>query len=124
MLAFYALTTTSEGGAPLEGNHITRASKNPNQLSGGWEINMSMDVTGARIWKKMTGENVDRFAAVVLDDRVYSAPRINGEIAGGNTSISGKFTVEEAEDLANILNTGKLPAPARIVQEQVVVLRC
>lgn len=120
VLAFYALTTTSEGGAPLEGNHITRASKNPNQLNGGWEINMSMDITGARIWKKMTGENVDRFAAVVLDNRVYSAPRINGEIAGGNTSITGRFTVEEAEDLANILNTGKLPAPARIVQEQVV----
>lgn len=120
VLAFYALNTTSEGGSPLEGNHITRAQKNPNQLNGGWEINMAMDATGSRIWKKMTGENVDKFAAVVLDDRVYSAPRINGEIPNGNTSITGKFSVEEAEDLANILNTGKLPAPAHIVQEQVV----
>ena len=120
VLAFYAVEANADGGARLEGDHITHAQKNSNQLTGGWEIQMAMDVTGARIWKKMTGENVGNFAAVVLDDRVYSAPRIQGEIAGGNTSITGSFSVEEAEDLANILNTGKLPAPARIVQEQVV----
>ena len=89
-------------------------------MNGQPEVSMSMDKTGTRIWKKMTGDNVGRFVTVVLDDRVYSAPRVNDEIGGGRTSISGSFTPEEAKDLANILKTGKLPAPARIVQEQVV----
>src|SRR5690606_15397799 len=79
-----------------------------------------MDIAGARIWKKMTGDNVGKFVAVVLDDKVYSAPRVDGEIPNGSTSIHGSFTVEEATDLANILKSGKLPAPAHIVQEQVV----
>jgi SecD/SecF fusion protein len=116
----YAVRTTAEGGAKLDGSVVTRASKAPDQLRGGWEINMSMNSTGSKIWKKLTGENVGNFVAVVLDERVYSAPRIQNEIDGGSTAITGDFSVEEAEDLANILNTGKLPAPANIVQEQVV----
>jgi SecD/SecF fusion protein len=89
-------------------------------MNGKPEVAMSMDVMGTRIWKKMTGDNTGRYVAVVLDDKVYSAPLVNGEIPNGNTSISGNFTVEQATDLANILKSGKLPAPARIVQEQVV----
>ncbi len=108
------------GGAKLEGDRVTDARMDYNPMTGKPEVSMSMDASGARIWKKMTGDNVGKFVAVVLDDKVYSAPLVNGEIAGGNTAISGNFTVEEATDLANILKSGKLPAPARIVQEQVV----
>lgn len=120
-LAIYAVRTVPGAQeAELEGDHVTEARMDYNPLSGQPEVVMAMDVTGSRIWRKMTGENVGKFVAVVLDDRVYSAPRVQGEIAGGNTSISGSFSPEEATDLANILKSGKLPAPARIVQEQVV----
>ncbi|MCB0696460.1 MAG: protein translocase subunit SecDF, partial [Chitinophagaceae bacterium] len=120
-LYLYALKT--EPGAnesKLEGDRVTEAHMDFNPLTGKPEVVMSMDVLGSRTWKKMTGDNVGRFVAVVLDDKVYSAPRVEGEISGGNTSISGNFTAEEATDLANILKSGKLPAPAHIVQEQVV----
>ena len=120
IVPFYALETTSDGKALLEGDHITKAAPNVNQMNGGWEIQMDMDQVGAKIWKKITGQNIGNYVAVVLDDKVYSAPSIHEEISGGRTSISGKYSAEEATDLANILNTGKLPAPARIVQEQVV----
>jgi SecD/SecF fusion protein len=117
----YALKTApGTGGAKLEGDHVTEARMDYNPLTGKPEVAMSMDIAGARIWKKMTGENAGRYVAVVLDDKIYSAPLVNGEIPNGNTSISGNFSVEEATDLANILKSGKLPAPARIVQEQVV----
>ncbi len=117
----YALKTApGTGGAKLEGDHVTEARMDYNPLTGKPEVAMSMDIQGARIWKKMTGENTGRYVAVVLDDKVYSAPLVNGEIPNGNTSISGNFSVEEATDLANILKSGKLPAPAHIVQEQVV----
>ncbi|WP_276132264.1 protein translocase subunit SecDF [Polluticoccus soli] len=119
-LLLYALRTAPGGGAKLEGDRVTDARMDYNPLTGKPEVSMSMDVAGARSWKKMTGENTGRFVAVVLDDKVYSAPLVNGEIPNGNTSISGNFTVEDATDLANILKSGKLPAPARIVQEQVV----
>ncbi len=120
IVPFYALETASDGKALLEGDHITKAAPNVNQMNGGWEIQMDMDQVGAKIWKKITGQNIGNYVAVVLDDKVYSAPSIHEEISGGRTSISGKYSAEEATDLANILNTGKLPAPARIVQEQVV----
>lgn len=120
VLPIYALKTNADGSAPLDGSVITRAGKNVDQLKGGWEISMQMNSTGSKIWKKMTGENVGNSVAVVLDNRVYSAPNIIGEIDGGSTAITGSFSAEEAEDLANILNTGKLPAPANIVQEQEV----
>lgn len=120
-LVLYALKTVPGANeSKLEGDRVTDARMDYNPLNGKPEVVMSMDVIGSRAWKKMTGENVGRFVAVVLDDKVYSAPRVEGEIGGGNTSISGNFTVEEATDLANILKSGKLPAPARIVQEQVV----
>src|SRR5690606_25762822 len=120
-LYLYALRTVpGSDEAKLEGDHVTDARMDYNPVNGKPEVTMSMDVTGGRIWKKMTGENVGKYVAVVLDNRVYSAPVVNGEIPNGNTSISGNFTVEEATDLANILKSGKLPAPARIVQEQVV----
>lgn len=119
-LYLYALKTAPNGGAKLEGDHVTEARMDYSPYDGKPEVSMAMDVAGARLWKKMTGDNVGKYVAVVLDDRVYSAPLVNGEIAGGNTSISGSFSVEEATDLANILKSGKLPAPARIVQEQVV----
>jgi len=120
-LYMYALKTVSGiNESKLEGDRVTDARMDYNPLSGKPEVVMAMDVVGSRAWKKMTGDNVGKFVAVVLDDKVYSAPRVEGEIGGGNTSISGNFSVEEATDLANILKSGKLPAPARIVQEQVV----
>lgn len=119
-LTMYAIKTASGGDAKLEGDRVTDARMDYNPITGQPEVSMEMDVLGGRIWKKMTGDNVGRYVAVVLDDRVYSSPIVNGEIAGGRTSISGSFTTEEATDLANILKSGKLPAPARIVQEQVV----
>lgn len=120
-LVLHAIKTVpGPNESKLEGDHVTEARMDYNPLSGKPEVVMAMDVSGSHIWKKMTGDNVGKYVAVVLDDRVYSAPRVDGEISGGNTSISGNFTVEEATDLANILKSGKLPAPARIVQEQVV----
>jgi SecD/SecF fusion protein len=95
---------------------ITDAAQDFDQ-TGRAEVTMSMNGTGARIWKNLTGANVGRRIAIVLDGYVYSAPVINGEIAGGRSSISGSFTVEEAKDLANVLKAGKLPAPTRIVED-------
>ncbi len=118
-LRLYALKQAPGGGAQLEGNHVVDA-RSDFGMNGEPQVSMSMDFSGAQIWKRMTGANVGKFVAVVLDDKVYSSPIVNGEIAGGNTAISGSFTLEDAQDLANILKTGKLPAPARIVQEQVV----
>jgi SecD/SecF fusion protein len=121
-LYMYALKTApgGESESKLEGDHVTDARMDYNPLNGKPEVSMGMDITGARIWKKMTAENTGKYVAVVLDDKVYSAPLVNGEIPNGSTSIMGNFSVEQATDLANILKSGKLPAPARIVQEQVV----
>jgi SecD/SecF fusion protein len=119
-LSLYAIKMAPGGNARLEGDHITNAWQEFNQMDGQPNVNMALDITGARIWKDMTSKNVGRFVAVVLDDKVYSAPRVQGEINTGTTEISGGFTLERAQDLANILKAGKLPAPAHIVQEQVV----
>jgi SecD/SecF fusion protein len=120
-MRLYAIKTAAgTNEAKLEGDRVTEARMDYNALTGQPEVSMEMDATGARIWKKMTGDNKGRYVAVVLDDKVYSSPIVNDEISGGRTSISGGFTSEEATDLANILKSGKLPAPARIVQEQVV----
>ncbi len=108
--------------AKLEGEHVTNARQDYDQF-GKVEVSMSMDKTGATIWEQMTGDAYKKKSqiAIVLDDLVYSAPGVtNGAIAGGNSQISGNFTVEQGQDLANILESGKLEAPARIVQEQVV----
>ncbi len=121
-LPLYALNVPMGGVAKLEGDHITNARPDYDPLTGKPDVTMEMDVTGARIWKDMTAKiAADKgYIAVVLDDRVYSSPSVHDEISGGNTQISGNFTIDAATDLANILKSGKLPAPAHIVQEQVV----
>ena len=111
--------TTRDGRSPLGGDAITDARQDYDQ-TGGVEISMSMNSEGARIWKNMTGNNIGRSIAIVMDNAAYSWPTVNGEIPGGRSSITGGFTVEEGKDLANILKAGKLPAPATIVQESVV----
>jgi SecD/SecF fusion protein len=120
IMPLYAIKMAPGGVARLEGEHITGARADYSSMTGQPNVSMEMDMTGARIWKDMTGRNVGKYVAVVLDDKVYSCPRVENEIASGNTEISGSFSPEEAEDLANILKSGKLPAPAHIVQEQVV----
>jgi len=120
VLQLYALKVTSrDGTAPLGGDVIVDARQDYDQ-NGKIEISMNMNSEGARIWKRLTGENVGKQIAIALDGYVYSAPRVNDEIPNGRSSISGNFTVDEAKDLANILKAGKLPAPARIVEEAVV----
>ncbi len=105
--------------AKLDGSVISDARQDFSNTEGN-EISMTMKSDGAHAWKNITHDNVGKCVAIVLDDEVYSAPRVNGEIAGGRSSITGNFTLEEAKDLANVLKSGKLPAPARIVQEAVV----
>ena len=105
--------------AKLDGSVITDARQDFSNTEGN-EISMTMNSEGAHAWKNITHDNVGKCVAIVLDDQVYSAPRVNGEIAGGRSSITGSFTLDEAKDLANVLKSGKLPAPARIVQEAVV----
>lgn len=112
--------TTSNGRAPLEGDVVTDAKDEFNNLTGAPEVSMSMNSEGARRWAALTKANVGKAIAIVLDGVVYSAPRVNGEIDGGNSSISGNFTIEDTKDLANTLKSGRMPAPARIVQEEVV----
>lgn len=111
--------TTRDGAAPLGGDAIVDARQDYDQ-NGRVEVSMSMNSDGARTWKRLTGENIGKQVAIVLDNYVYSYPRVNDEIPNGRSSISGNFSVEEAKDLANILKAGKLPAPAKIVEEAVV----
>lgn len=112
--------TTTTGRAPLEGDVITDAKDQFDQITGQPEVSMSMNADGARRWAALTKANIDKAIAIVLDGVVYSAPRVNGEITGGQSSISGSFTIEDTKDLANTLKSGRMPAPARIVQEEVV----
>lgn len=116
----YAINVTSrEGKAALEGDAVSNARPDTDPL-GNAEVSLTMTPTGAQKWKLLTKENVGKSIAIVLDNMVYTAPRVSGEIAGGQSSISGRFTIEEAEDLSNILKAGKLPAPATIIEEAVV----
>ena len=116
----YALKiTTSDGRAPLEGDVVTDA-KDQFDQHGRPEVSMTMNSEGAREWAALTKANVGKAIAIVLDGVVYSAPRVNGEISGGQSSISGNFTIEDTKDLANTLKSGRMPAPAKIVQEEVV----
>jgi SecD/SecF fusion protein len=121
VLQLVALKVTSRDGSPaLGGDVITNARQDYDQ-NGRVEVSMSMNSEGARIWKRLTGDNVGKQIAIVLDGYVYSYPNVNGEIPNGMSSITGgNMTVEEAQDLANILKAGKLPAPAHIVAEEVV----
>ncbi|MCC5919079.1 MAG: protein translocase subunit SecDF [Cyclobacteriaceae bacterium] len=118
-LELYALKTNRERKAKLTGEVITDARQDFDQV-GQPAVSMRMNAQGARKWKAMTGENIGNRVAIVLDDFVYSAPNVRDEIAGGSSSISGNFTVEEAKDLANILKAGALPAPTQIVEEAIV----
>ena len=120
LFELYAIKVTERNGrAPLEGDVITDA-RNEYDQYGKPCVGMSMNTDGSRRWAVITRNNVGRAIAIVLDGYVYSAPNVNGEISGGNSQISGSFTPEETLDLANVLKSGKMPAPARIVQEDIV----
>ena len=112
--------TSTNGRAPIEGDVVTDASDEFNHTTGAPQVNMRMNSDGARRWAALTKANVGRAIAIVLDNAVYSAPRVTNEIEGGSSSISGNFTIEDTKDLANTLKSGRMPAPARIVQEEVV----
>ena len=113
-----------DGKAPLDGGVVTDARVNFNGAqnggSGAPSVSMTMNAEGASIWAHLTKDNIGKQVAIVLDGLVYSYPTVNGEITGGSSEITGNFDVQEAEDLANVLKSGKLPAPATIIQEQVV----
>ncbi len=115
-----ALKSQTSGRPSLEGDVITDARADFGQTSAYANVSMTMNAEGARDWQRITGSNIGKSIAIVLDGYVYSFPTVQNEIAGGNSQITGNFTVEEAKDLANTLNSGKMPAPARIIQEDVV----
>ena len=113
--------TSRDGKAPLDGSCVTDArTQYSSQGSSRPEVSMTMNAEGANVWARLTKDNIGRQIAIVLDGMVYSYPRVNSEISGGSSQITGNFTPEEADDLANVLKSGKLPAPATIIQEQVV----
>ncbi|MBL31651.1 MAG: protein translocase subunit SecDF [Flavobacteriales bacterium] len=118
-LRLIAIKSNREDKAKLAGDVIVDASQDIDQF-GNPQINMRMNRSGARLWQKITRENIGNSVAVVLDDYVYSFPTVNAEISGGSSVISGNFTLDEAQDLANILKAGKLPAPAKIIQSEIV----
>ena len=116
----YAIKSTERNGrAPLEGDVITDAKDEYDQFNKPC-VSMSMNTDGARRWAQLTKQNIGKSIAIVLDGYVYSAPNVNNEITGGNSQITGHFTPEQAKDLANVLRSGKMPAPAHIVQEDIV----
>ncbi|KAB6355509.1 protein translocase subunit SecDF [Bacteroides xylanisolvens] len=116
----YAIKSTERNGkAPLEGDVVTDAKDEFDQYSKP-AVSMTMNSDGARRWAQMTKQNIGRSIAIVLDNYVYSAPNVNSEITGGRSQITGHFTPEQAKDLANVLKSGKMPAPAHIVQEDIV----
>ncbi|MBO5419891.1 MAG: protein translocase subunit SecDF [Bacteroidales bacterium] len=112
--------TSRDGKAPLDGGVVTDARVQYGNTGGNPEVSMSMNAEGANTWARMTKDNIGKQIAIVLDGMVYSYPTVQSEISGGSSQITGNFTLEEAEDLANVLKSGKLPAPATIIQEQVV----
>ena len=117
----YALKVTEPSGrAPLEGDVITSSKDDFEPNTGRPCVSMQMNSDGARRWSQITKQNIGKAVAIVLDDAVYTAPRILSQIDGGNSQITGNFTIEDTKDLANTLNSGKMPAPTRIVQEEVV----
>jgi len=111
---------TRDGKAPLDGGVVTDARTSYVNNSATPSVSMNMNAEGARIWARITADNINKCIAIVLDDMVYSAPVVHTEITGGSSSISGNFTISEADDLANVLKSGKLPAKARVVQNEVV----
>ncbi len=116
----YAIKTSREGRPALDGEVVTSARQQFDENSGSAHVSMTMNADGARDWARLTGENIGRSVAIVMDGKVYSAPTVQSEITGGSSQITGNFSIQEADDLANLLKSGKLPAPARIIQETVV----
>lgn len=117
----YAIrVTTPDGKAPLDGSVVVDAVETYAQRGAEAEVSMTMNGEGTQEWARMTGENIGKCIAIVLDGYVYSAPRVNSKIDKGTSSITGGFTIQEAKDLANVLKSGKVPAPARIIQDTVV----
>ncbi len=119
-IRLYAIKSTRDGRPSLSGKYVTDARMTYGQFKGEAEVSMSMNSEGAKIWANLTRENVGKCIAIILDGYVVSAPVVRGEIKGGSSSISGNFTQAEATDLANILNSGKMPARARIESEEVI----
>lgn len=117
----YAINANTKDGKPkLDGGAVVTATPKYSEFGSSAEVNFTMNSSGTKIWSRMTGDNVGKAIAVVLDGYVYSAPNVNTEITGGSSVITGSFTYQEATDLANVLQSGKLPAPARIIHEAVV----
>ncbi|MBF90289.1 MAG: protein translocase subunit SecDF [Flavobacteriales bacterium] len=112
--------TSRDGKAAMAGDVVTDARTEFGQFNGSPEVSMSMSAEGGRAWKRLTGENIGKSVAIVLDNYVYSFPTVQAEIYGGRSQITGNFSINEADDLANILKSGKLPAPARIIEEAIV----
>jgi len=121
MYELYAIKADGrDGKAPLDGGSVVDASPQYSQTGGSAEVDMVMNTSGANVWARMTKANIGKSIAIVLDGVVYSAPTVQNEITGGRSAITGNFTITEATDLANVLKSGKLPAPARIIQDTVV----
>ena len=117
----YAIrVATTDGKAPLDGSVITEARAQYTKQGATAEVSMAMNAEGAQEWARLTGENINKCIAIVLDGYVYSAPNVINKIEGGTSSITGNFTIQEAQDLANVLSSGKVPAPAKILQDTVV----
>ena len=117
----YAIkVSTPDGKAPLDGSVVTSATEQYAQRGATAEVSMTMNGEGTQEWARLTGENIGKCIAIVLDGYVYSAPRVNTKIDKGSSQITGDFTIQEAKDLANVLNSGKVPAPAKIIQDTVV----
>ena len=117
----YAIkVTTPDGKAPLDGSVVTDAREQYAERGATAVVSMTMNAEGTQEWARMTGENIGKCIAIVLDGYVYSAPRVNTKIDKGSSEITGDFTIQEAQDLANVLNSGKVPAPAKIIQDTVV----
>ncbi|NJL75097.1 MAG: hypothetical protein HC892_08750 [Saprospiraceae bacterium] len=123
MYELYAVKIPTDRKAPLEGDVVTNADASPDPNTGEMQVSLTMNQEGSKTWANMTtraAQNGNREIAIVLDNEVVSAPRVNGPITGGRSQISGNFTTQEAQDLATVLEVGKLPARTQIIQESLV----
>ena len=118
-VCLYALRSV-DGKPAMDGGAVSTAQENYSQNGSAAEVNLTMNSNGASQWAQLTGQNIGKPIAIVLDGYVYSAPNVQNKIEGGNSVITGNFTIQEAQDLANVLKSGKVPAPARIIQDTVV----
>jgi len=120
LVAIKKASANRDGSAPLTGEAIVQARQDFDPTSGAASVDMNMNTEGSRVWARLTKENIGKQVAILLDGYVYSYPVVNQEIRGGRSQITGDFTIVEAKDLANILESGRLPAPARIIEEEIV----